>query len=162
MREGGGGRPMRGPCRDLSPGSRHETPGRRSSRGIAGEHNRLTVHSRLIHIVPRCPPVITSLSDIRLVRSCLLDGITRGARGTAARWRRRPLPSSHLTGCPREVTSSRPGRRTEPAARATGATTVFPRGTWWTVWGNFGLLSGVAEVGGDDRVELRAHPRRVG
>src|SRR5207248_3491808 len=100
--------------------------------GIAGEHNRLTVHSRLIHIVPRCPPVITSLSDIRLVRSCLLDGITRGARGTAARWRRRPLPSSHRTGCPREVTSSRPGRRTEPAARATGATTVFPRGTWWT------------------------------
>ncbi|CCH32719.1 hypothetical protein BN6_54600 [Saccharothrix espanaensis DSM 44229] len=83
-------------------------------------------------------------------------------RGNAARHRRGALPCLHPAGRPRVVTSSRPRRRIEPAVRTTGARAAIPRGAWWTARGDHGLLGSDTEVGGDDRVELRSHPCRLG
>lgn len=124
--------------------------------------HRLTIHSRLITSRRRALLSSPPCRPLAFLRLCSLDCLTRHRSSHAARRRRGPLPCPHPPGRPREVTSSHPGRRTEPAARTIGASAAIPRGTWWPARRNLGLLGADAEVGGDDRVELRAHPCWLG
>lgn len=83
----------------------------------------------------------------------------RGRRGVAQRRRRRPFASSDSPRGPREITAHRVGQRVAARGRLVAAVATCGRWSWWPVSRRERPGRGGAEAGGDDRVELRAHPR---